>query len=83
MRYVLVNHVKPRFVLLNDKCELLWWIYKHRYNRFCLTSRLIGRWHLYRVRYNRRCDTYDVGSYYCSLRSFIVKHKLCDYEKAD
>lgn len=73
MRYVLVNHEKPRFVYFGNKCELLWWIYQHRY---CLTSRFIGRWHLYRVRYNKRCGTFDVSSYYCSLRSFIVKHKL-------
>ena len=81
MRYCIINRRTNRIIFFSNKRELIDWICSHS---FCLSVSLTRKYDLYRV-VARRVPTLNpfyfesrslVGPYICSLREYIVKHKL-------
>lgn len=74
MRYCLVHSRNKKQIVFLCKRDLLFWISEHR---VFLTSRVQRDWQLYRCRvYSTSFSYYSVGFWICSLRDYIVKHKL-------
>lgn len=85
MRYFLVFHRKDGYpdkvVLLHSKCALLDWISNHS---FALSLPIVNRIYLYRALIETGVFTrpsfvpkmYKIGPRICSLKEYIVKHKL-------
>lgn len=79
MRYFLVHERSKKKVLISSKRELLDWISSHS---FCLNSSVSRKISLHRVTVSYRTFsdfavmTFEVGPRICSLREYIVKHKL-------
>lgn len=79
MRYFLVDDSSKKKALLSSKRELLDWISTHS---FCLNPSITRKISLHRV-VVAPCIlsefafmTFRVGPRICSLREYIVKHKL-------
>lgn len=76
MRYFLVNHKTRSATLLFSKVALHDWIFSHSY---ALSSRAVGNFSLSRVIVRKGLlghNLYMQGPRICSLREYIVKHKL-------
>lgn len=79
MRYFLVHELSKKKVLISSKRELLDWISSHS---FCLNPSVTRKISLHRVIVSPRAAydfvvmTFQLGPRICSLREYIVKHKL-------
>lgn len=79
MRYFLIHERSKKKVLISSKRELLDWISSHS---FCLSVSVSRCISLHRVVVSPRpfndfvILTFKVGPRICSLRDYIVKHKL-------
>nr|DAT75866.1 MAG TPA: hypothetical protein [Microviridae sp.] len=73
MRYCLVHSVSDKQVDFANKQALLDWISTHR---FALTDKIQRMWFVHRAEKPDTLRSYIRCAPICSLRSFIVKHKL-------
>ena len=79
MRYFLVHERSKKKVLISSKRELLDWISSHS---FCLNPFVTRKISLHRVVVSPRAVsdfvvmTFQLGPRICSLKEYIVKHKL-------
>lgn len=74
MRYSLVNSVTDKQIDFACKCDLVDWIRTHS---IFLTDCICRRWHVHRAMPPKQyCTRYRLLPRICSLKEYIVKHKL-------
>lgn len=74
MRYSLVNSVTDKQIDFACKRDLVDWIRTHS---IFLTDRICRRWYVHRAMPPKQyCSRYRLLPRICSLKEYIVKHKL-------